>query len=70
MSYVYPLSTKELSRNSFKGDRMFQVKLEFGNVGFCGGGGGGGGGKGTGVPKEKSSRSNDENQQQTQPCQR
>ena len=28
---------KELSTNLFKGDRAFQVKYEFGNVGFCGG---------------------------------
>ena len=27
--FVYPRSTKELSRNSFKGDRAFQVELEF-----------------------------------------
>ena len=30
-------STKELSRNSFKGVRVFQVELEFGSVRFCGG---------------------------------
>ena len=37
----------------------FQAKLEFGNVGFCGG-------RKTGVPR-KNPRSRDENQQQTQP---
>ena len=37
----------------------FQVELEFGNVGFCGG-------RKTGVPGEKPSEQ-DENQQQTQP---
>ena len=45
---VYPRGTKELSRNSFKRDRAFQIELEFGNVGFCGG-------RKTGVPGEKPS---------------
>ena len=33
-----PKSTKELSRNLFKGDCAFQVELEFGIVGFVKGG--------------------------------
>ena len=37
---------KEISRNSFKGDHAFQVELEFGNVGICGG-------RKTGVPGDK-----------------
>ena len=38
----------------------FQIELEFGNVGFCGG-------RKTGEPGEKPFRSKDKNQQQTQP---
>ena len=48
MLICFPTITKELSRNSFKGDHAFQVDLEFGNVGFCGG-------RKTGVPGEKPS---------------
>ena len=38
----------------------FQIELEFGNVGFCGG-------RKTGEDPAKNPRSRDENQQQTQP---
>ena len=50
---------KELSRNSFKGDRAFQVELELGNVGFLEGG--------KSEYPEKNPRSRGENPQQTQP---
>ena len=42
------MASKSSLLNSFKGDRAFQVELEFGNVGFCGG-------RKTGVPGEKPS---------------
>ena len=45
------------SRNSFKGVRAFQVELEFGNVGFCGG-------RKTGEPGEKPW---EQGREQTQP---
>ena len=48
MQFVYPPRTKELSKNSFKGNYAVQVELEFGNVGFCGG-------RKTGVSGEKPS---------------
>ena len=36
--FVYPQSTKRaLARSAFKGVCVFQVNLEFGSVGFCGG---------------------------------